>query len=115
MGGVHSEVHVSDPGPDLEGALTETGTTRMFSVRSWMNTRPWESRSGRGGLTMSLADCSSSIASKGDEPFASRASWARAPVASSFNVLKTTTSLSIVHMCLPLGLLKFPSVAASTA
>jgi hypothetical protein len=53
-------------GETSRAPLPNTGTTRKFSVRYWMKTRPKASGSGRGGSTISLAGASLSMAIKGD-------------------------------------------------
>src|SRR5450432_2723023 len=78
-------------GDTWRAPLPNTGTTRKFSVRYWIKTRPRDSGSGSGGSTMSLAGPSFSMAIKGDGPRTSRALCANTVDAHS--VTAATTAL----------------------
>ena len=68
-------------GETSRAPLPNTGTTRKFSVRYWMNTRPLASCSASGGSTISFGGGSFSIATSGDGPRISLALCAKAALA----------------------------------
>src|SRR5450631_534264 len=90
-------------GDTSRAPLPNTGTTRKFSVRYWMKTRPCANCSASGGSTISVAGGSFSIATRGEGPRMSRALWAKAAPANIVQAAITVRQLSANCMVFPPG------------